>query len=136
MNRQFVTCFRDVVVHIIAVSRTLHSSNCNVLWLRNTENGRFESSAIVFEDAIYSVITTSPLYLYTVGHGPTDFLNCDNSRTQDEKLEIMIIRNCLPCTLRLYELNFNNNNKFCNVFLNSIDKRSLRCYCYIQNVQV
>ena len=34
----------------------------------------------------YSVITTSPLYLYKAGHGPTDFLNCDNSRTQDEKL--------------------------------------------------
>ena len=33
--------------------------------------------------------------------GPTDFLNCDNSGTQDEKLEIMIIRNCLPCTLPL-----------------------------------
>ena len=29
----------------------------------------------------------------------TDFLNCDNSGTQDEKLEIMIIRNCLSCTL-------------------------------------
>ena len=46
----------------------------------------------------YSVITTSPLYLYKAGHGPTDFLNCDNSGTQDEKLEIMIIRDCLSCT--------------------------------------
>ena len=43
---------------------------------------------MVFDDAIYSVITTSPL----------DFLNCDNSGTKDEKLEIMIIRDCLPCT--------------------------------------
>ena len=47
----------------------------------------------------YSVITTSPLYLYNVRHGPTDFLNCDNSGMQDEKLEIMITRDCLPCTL-------------------------------------
>ena len=38
-----VTCFRDVAIHIIAVSRTLHSSNHNVLLLRNTENGRFEN---------------------------------------------------------------------------------------------
>ena len=35
-----------------------------------------------------------------------------------------------------YELNFSNNNKFCNVFLKSIDWRSLRCYFYIQNFQV
>ena len=41
----------------------------------------------------YSVITTSPLYLYKA-----DSLNCDNNGTQDEKLEIMIIRDCLPCT--------------------------------------
>ena len=47
----------------------------------------------------YSVITTSSLYLYKAGHGPTDFLNCDNSGMQDEKLEIMITRDCLPCTL-------------------------------------
>ena len=46
----------------------------------------------------YSVITTSPLYLYKAGHGPTDFLNCVNAGTQDEKLEIMILRDCLPCT--------------------------------------
>ena len=44
----------------------------------------------------YSVITTSPLFLYKADHSPTDFLNCDNSGTQDEKLEIMIIRDCLP----------------------------------------
>ena len=49
----------------------------------------------------YCVITTSPLYLYKTGHGPTDFLNCDNSGTQDEKLEILIIRDCLPCTFPL-----------------------------------
>ena len=35
-----------------------------------------------------------------------------------------------------YELNFSNKNKFCNVFLNTVDERSLRCYCYIQNFQV
>ena len=49
----------------------------------------------------YSFITTSPLYLYKAEHGPTDFLNCDNNGTQDEKLEIMIIRDCLPSTLPL-----------------------------------
>ena len=42
----------DAAIHIIAVSRTLHSSNHNVLWLRNTDNGHFESLAIVFDDAI------------------------------------------------------------------------------------
>ena len=47
MNRRFVTCFRDVDIHIIAVSRTLHSSNHNA-----SENGRFESLTIVFDDAI------------------------------------------------------------------------------------
>ena len=36
----------------------------------------------------------------------------------------------------LYELNFSNNNKFCNVFLSIVDLRSLRCYCYIQNFQI
>ena len=35
-----------------------------------------------------------------------------------------------------YELNFTNNNKFCNVFLNILDERSLLYYCYIQNFQV
>ena len=83
MNRGFVTCFRDVAIHIIALSRTLHSSNHNVLWLRNTENGQ----TIVFDDAIYSVITTSPLYLYKAGHGPTDFLNCDNSERRMKNLK-------------------------------------------------
>ena len=39
----------------------------------------------------YSVITTSPLYLYKAGHGPTDFLNCVNITELDEKLEIMYI---------------------------------------------
>ena len=49
----------------------------------------------------YCVITTSTLYLYKAGHGPTDFLYCDNSGTQDDKLEIMIIRDRLPCTFPL-----------------------------------
>jgi len=39
----------------------------------------------------YSVITTSPLYLYKSGHGPTDFLNRVSSGTRGEKLEIMYI---------------------------------------------
>jgi len=34
---------------------------------------------MVFDDALYSVITTSPLYLYKAGQGPTDFLNCVNT---------------------------------------------------------
>ena len=49
----------------------------------------------------YSFITTSLLFLYKAGHGTTDFLNCDNNGMQDEKLEIMIIIECLPCTFRL-----------------------------------
>jgi len=49
----------------------------------------------------YSVITTSPLYLCKAGHGPTDFLNCDNNGTKDEKLEIMIIKDCLSCKFPL-----------------------------------
>ena len=49
----------------------------------------------------YSVITTSPLYLYKAGHGPTDFLNCDNCGTQNEKLEIMIIRDCFAMYITL-----------------------------------
>ena len=83
------------------------------------------------------------MYLYIAGHGPTDFLNCDNSGTQDKKLEIMFHQKLLAMYItlmidyinllismaifthgvekRLYELNFNNNNKFCNVFLNIID---------------
>ena len=48
----------------------------------------------------YRVITTSPMYLYKAGHGPTDFLSCVNG-TQDEKLEIMIIRDCLPYSFPL-----------------------------------
>jgi len=56
----------------------------------------------VFLTMQYSVITTSLLYMYKAGHGPTDFLNCDNSGTQDEKLEIMIIRDCLVCTFPLW----------------------------------
>ena len=43
----------------------------------------------------YSFITTSRC---TAEHGPTDFLNCDNNGTQDEKLKIMIIKDCLQCT--------------------------------------
>ena len=35
-----------------------------------------------------------------------------------------------------YELNFSNNNKFCNFFFNIDDQQSLRCYCNIQNFQV
>ena len=50
----------------------------------------------------YSFITMSPLYLYKAEHGPTDFLNCDNSGMQDEKLELMIIRDCLSCTFLLW----------------------------------
>jgi len=41
----------------------------------------------------YSVTTT--FLLYKARHGPTDFLNCDDSGMQYEKLEIMIIRDCL-----------------------------------------
>ena len=43
----------------------------------------------------YCVITTSTLYLYKAGHGPTDFLYCDNSGTKDDKLEIMITQRLL-----------------------------------------
>jgi len=35
----------------------------------------------------YSFITMSLFYLYKAEHGPTDFLNCDNTGTQDEKLK-------------------------------------------------
>ena len=73
----------------------------------------------------YSAFTTSTLYLYKAGHGPTHFLNCDNSGTQDEKLEIMItmyitlmidyINLLISMAIfthgvekRLYELNFSN----------------------------
>ena len=82
----------------------------------------------------YSVITPSPLYLYKAGHGPTDFLNRDNSGTQHEKLEKRIIRVrfaiYIPLMIDyinlfismasfthgmeklLYELKFSNDNKF------------------------
>jgi len=32
MQQRFVTCFRNVAIHIIAVSKTFHSSNHNALW--------------------------------------------------------------------------------------------------------
>ena len=38
-----VTCFRDVAIHIIAVPRTLHSSNHNAFMVKKYRNGRFES---------------------------------------------------------------------------------------------
>jgi len=34
-------------------------------------------------------ITTSPLYLYKTGHGPTDFLNCVN--TTERRMHMLII---------------------------------------------
>ena len=82
----------------------------------------------------YSVITTSPLYLYKARHGPTDFLNRDNSGTQHEKLEkkdhqsplamyipLMIDYINLFISMAifthgmeklLYELKFSDDNKF------------------------
>jgi len=65
----------------------------------------------------YSLHTTSPLYMYKAGHSPTDFLNCDNSGTQDEQFEIIIIRDCLSCTfiplmfgyINLYDYSINLN---------------------------
>jgi len=100
-----------------------------------------EQSFLTMQD---SVNTTSPLYLHKAGHGPTDFLNRDNSGTQYAKPELMIISDCLPCTFiplmigyinlfismamfshgvekLLYELKFSNNNKFCDVLLNIVD---------------
>jgi len=50
----------------------------------------------------YSAITTSPLLLYKAGHSPTDLLNYVNTKERRMKnLEIMIIRDCLPCTFPL-----------------------------------
>jgi len=34
MQRRFVTCFRNIATHIIALPRTLHSSNQTVLFCR------------------------------------------------------------------------------------------------------
>jgi len=44
MHRRFVICFRDVGIHIITASKTLHSSKKNAFvvlsQLRNTENAK------------------------------------------------------------------------------------------------
>ena len=98
MNQRFVTCFRDVAIHIIAVSRTLNSSSHNDFTVKKYRKWSFWKLNNRFLAMQYSFITTSPLYLYKAEHGPTDFLNCDNNRTQDEKLKMMIIRDRLSCT--------------------------------------
>ena len=102
MNRRCVTCFRDVAIHIIAVSRTLHSSNHNAFMVKLYRKWSFWELSNRFWRCNIVLSRRPPLYLYTAGHGPTDFLNCDNSGMQDEKLELMIIRDCLSCTFPLW----------------------------------
>jgi len=41
MNRRCVTCFRDVAIHIIGVSRMLHSSNHNVFMVQKYRKWSF-----------------------------------------------------------------------------------------------
>ena len=155
MNWWFVTCFRDVTIHIIAVSRTLHSSNHNAFMVKKYRKWLFWELSNRFWRCNITLSQCPPLYLYTAGHGPTDFLNCDNSTVQDETLQIMIIRDSfvmyIPLMIDfinlhlyaflsmaiftpqfleklLYELNFSKNNKFCNVFLNIVESPLLLLY--------
>ena len=86
MNRLFVTCFRDVTIHIIAVSRTLHSSNQNAFMVKKYRKRFVFKAKQLFLTMQYSVTTTSPLYLYKARHGLTYFLNCVNL----EKLNVCI----------------------------------------------
>ena len=79
MNRRFVTCFRDVTIHIIAVSRRLNSSNQYAFMVKKYRKCSFWKLSNRCLTMQYSVITTSPLCLYKAGHGPTDFLNCVNT---------------------------------------------------------
>jgi len=92
-------------------SRRRHSHNRRVdsffklacfLWLRNTENVRFESYAIVFDDAIYCCQDVPVVQSWTRSHGLSEL--CLHNGTQDEKNddEIMIIRDCLSCTFLLW----------------------------------
>jgi len=52
-----------------------------LLWLRNTENIFVLKAKQSFLTMQYSFITTSLLYLYKAGHGPTDFLRVTSKLT-------------------------------------------------------
>ena len=87
---------------LFPVWRMLHSSNHNTFMVKKYRKWSFWKLSKAFLTMQYSVITTSPLYLYKAWHGPTDFLNCDYNGMQDEKLEIMISRECHTCTFPLW----------------------------------
>ena len=88
MNRRFVTCFRDVAIHLIAVSRTLHSSNHNAFMVKKYRKWSFWELSNRFWRCNIVLSRRPPLYLYTAGHGPTDFINCDNSGMQMKNLKL------------------------------------------------
>ena len=140
MKRRCVTCFRDLAIHIIAVSRTLHSSNHNAFMVKKYRKWSFWELSNRFWRCNIVLSRRPPLYLYTAGHGPTDFINCDNSGMQMKNLKLWSSETACHDYInlhlyaflymaifthgmekRLNELNFSNNNKFCNVFLNIVD---------------
>ena len=65
INRRFVTCFRDVAIHIIAVSRTLHSSNHNAFVVKKYRKWSFWELSNRFWRCNIVLSRRPPLYVYT-----------------------------------------------------------------------
>ena len=78
LKRVYMTKNRNESTISLLFSRRRHSHNRRVdsffkpawfLWLRNTENVRFESYAIVFDDAIYCCQDVPVVQSWTRSHG-------------------------------------------------------------------
>ena len=88
LHWRVVTCFRDVAIHIIAVSKRYILRTKMLLWFffkcwsRNTETNRFESETIVCDDEFYHDVP--------VGQRPTDFLNCVNTTDRRKRAGICV----------------------------------------------
>ena len=73
MNRRFVTCFRDVTIHIIAVSRRLNSSNQYAFMVKKYRKCSFWKLSNCFWRCNIVLPRRPRCTLYKAGHGPRTF---------------------------------------------------------------